>query len=508
MSHSVTRRDFLTHTAQAGAAAGLIDLAFLDQFPAHAADKETPRLVPLSADLEPLVRLIEDTPRNKLIESVARQVRAGTSYQQLLGAVLLAGVRGIQPRPVGFKFHAVLVIHSAHLASLAATDNDRWLPLFWALDNFKNSQAANKTQGDWHMAPVHEAKLPSATQARKRFVDAMDSWDEEGADVAVAALARTAGASEICELFWRYGARDFRDIGHKAIYVANATRTLNTIGWRHAEPVLRSMAYALLEHEGDNPAKREDEKDVIGRENLKRTRQIRQGWTQGKVSAPATTELLAVLRKATPDEASEEVVTLLNKEIAPASIWDALFLGAGELLMRQPGIVGLHCVTSANALRYAFDTSGDEQTRQLMMLQAAAFLTMFRKRMESGKLAELAIDRIEQAELKPEGTAALGEIFRDVSSDRLTAARKTLTLLERKPSALDPLMKEARRLIFAKGNDSHDYKFSSAALEDAYHVTPTWRNRYLASSLFHLRGSGMKDTDLLRRTRAALEAQG
>ena len=47
----------------------------------------------------------------------------------------------------------------------------------------------------------------------------------------------------------RYGARDFRDIGHKAIYVANAWRTLQTIGWQHAEPVLRSLAYALLDHE-------------------------------------------------------------------------------------------------------------------------------------------------------------------------------------------------------------------------------------------------------------------
>ena len=48
-------------------------------------------------------------------------------------------------------------------------------------------------------------------------------------------------------MFWRYGARDFRDIGHKAIFVANSYRTLVTIGWRHAEPILRSLAYALLD---------------------------------------------------------------------------------------------------------------------------------------------------------------------------------------------------------------------------------------------------------------------
>src|SRR5262249_41068779 len=151
--------------------------------------------------------LIEDTERAKLLEAVAGRIKAGTSYQQLLAAVMLAGGRGIQPRPGGFKFHAVLVINSAPLASLAPSDRDRWLPLFWALDNFKSSQAANKTQGDWHMAPVAEAKLPAAHAARQRFTEAMDNWDEEGADVAVSSLVRSAGAAEVIELFWPYGAR-------------------------------------------------------------------------------------------------------------------------------------------------------------------------------------------------------------------------------------------------------------------------------------------------------------
>src|SRR5262249_36840064 len=202
------------------------------------------------------VRPIADRPRDTVTKAVAERVRKGTSYSELLAAVLLAGVRSIRPRPVGFEFHAVLVINSAHLAALAADDKDRWLPLFWALDNFKASQAIKKGKGAWTMQALAEAKLPPAHHAKQRFIEAMENWDEEGADRAVAALYRSAGAGEIMELFWRYGARDFRDIGHKAIYVANSFRALQTIGWRHAEPVLRSLTFALLEHEGDNPAKR------------------------------------------------------------------------------------------------------------------------------------------------------------------------------------------------------------------------------------------------------------
>ena len=72
------------------------------------------------------------------------------------------------------------------------------------------------------------------------------------------------------------------------------------------------------------------------------------------------------------------------------------------------------------------------------------------------------------------------------------------------PDGATALMDAARRLIFTKGRDSHDYKFSSAALEDFYHISPAWRNRFLATSMFNLKGTGDRDNDLIRRTKAAL----
>ncbi len=59
-------------------------------------------------------------------------------------------------------------------------------------------------------------------------------------------------------------------------------------------------------------------------------------------------------------------------------------------------------------------------------------------------------------------------------------------------------------LVFLKGDDAHDYKFSSAVLEDYYHVSPRYRDRYLASSLLLLPGASDKDNNLVKRTRAAL----
>jgi len=508
MSFFPTRRQFVNSSLVAGASVGLADFAFLHGLPPVSAEdvKNVRSKVKLNPDIEPLVGLIEDTPRDKLLDAVVGEMRKGVGYQELLAALLLAGVRSIQPRPVGFKFHAVLVVNSAHLASLAMPDKERWLPLFWALDNFKSSQARNQQEGGWFMGPVAESKLPSGHDARERFIEAMDHWDEEGADAAIASLVRHAGAGEIIELFWRYGARDFRDLGHKAIYAANSWRTLQTIGWRHAEPVMRSLAYAILEHEDGNPAQRDAEPDRPWRENLKRAGLIRPDWQRGQVKQEASKDLLHALRSASYGDACDFVVGLLNKGIDPSSVWDGLFLRAGELLMQQPGIIGIHCVTSVNALHFGYQNSGSDETRRMLVLQAAAFLALFFKRMRGpGKLREdLQIDSLEATGVGSNGGQAVEEILADISKDRVTAARKTIALVSGSNANVAPLMTAARRLIFSKGTDSHDYKLSSASLEDFYNTTPAWRARLLATSMFNLKGTGDRNNNLMERAKAAL----
>ena len=85
----------------------------------------------------------------------------------------------------------------------------------------------------------------------------------------------------------------------------------------------------------------------------------------------------------------------------------------------------------------------------------------------------------------------------------MLAAGKTLAWLKENPAPKE-FITAARRLVFLKGTNAHDYKFSSAVLEDYQNVSPAWRDRYLAASVFNLRGSGDADNTLVHRTRAAL----
>src|SRR6185295_7238428 len=213
---------------------------------------------------------------------------------------------------------------------------------------------------------------------------------------------------------------------------------------------------------------------------------------------------LLAIREGSAVDASEKAVELLLRGVAPQSLFDAFFDGAGELLMRAPGIQSLHATTFTNAVHYAWRQTRDEETRKLLLLQNAAFLPLFRG---NSKDKGLHIDTLEPEPLQASGPAAIEEIFADVSKDknRILASRKILSYLKDNPDP-KPLADAARRLIFLKGRDSHDYKFSSAVLEDFSFMAPAWRNRYLAASVFNLKGSGDKDNDLVKRTRAALNA--
>ena len=497
-----TRRSFLKRATLGGAMLNVADFSCLSQL--GAAEGPPVESVRFTSEIEPLVRLIEETPRERLVEEVAHRLKHGLSYNEILTALLLAGVRNVEPRPsVGFKFHAVLVVNSAHLASLSSTDEDRWLPIFWALDYFKSSQARDVREGNWTMSAVDESRVPGVDRADSAFRTAMESWDVEAADVAVSGLARTTGANQVFESFARYGIRDFRSIGHKAIFVANSWRTLNCIGWRYAEPVLRSLAYALLNHgKESNPADSDHDADRPWRRNQQLAQQIRMDWLSGRSDDQATLSLLSALRTNSPDEVCDYVVRLLNDEVSPQSIYDAYFLAAGELLMRQPGIVALHASTTTNAMHQVFQQSSDDQTRRLVVLQNAAFLPMFRDAMSGrGDVGSARIDELQSVEVADE--SPLDGIFRDVSGDRQVAASKMLRYLENNHSPVAAIQ-AARRLIFLKGTDSHDYKFSSAVLEDFYAVSPKWRNHFLAASVYKLRGTHDKDNGLIERIRNAL----
>jgi hypothetical protein len=149
-----------------------------------------------------------------------------------------------------------------------------------------------------------------------------------------------------------------------------------------------------------------------------------------------------------------------------------------------------------------FDHVGTPQTRKLLLLQNASFLPLFREAMNArGKVGDARIDELTATDARQ--PVSVDSIFDAVGRQPWQAAQNTMTWLSSGQNA-GTLMDAARRLIFLKGTDSHDYKFSTAALEDYFKVSPDVRNRCLAASMYNLKGTSASDNGLVSRIRAAV----
>ena len=505
---NVSRRVFLrnaTSTGLVGSIGGLDALTRIGQ--ASAAETGvTPDMVRFTPDIEPFVRLIEDTPREQCIEAVAERITSGATYQQLLAATFLAGIRNVNPQPPGFKFHCVFLAHAANYLAQSAPVEERFLPLFWVLDVFKKSQADDVREGDF-LLREHPGPLPDGAIAESEFRDAMDDWDELRADAAVTALARSGDPRQVFNMLWAYGARDYRNLGHKAIFVANAWRTLDAIGWQHAEPTLRSLVLGLLDFgktEVVNDYGLDDQAYPANVELVASHLNALPGhWHGGTTNDSATQALLGPLRDGSTDAACALAVQSLRDGTCEGqAVWDAVHLIASELMMRQPGIAGIHAVTSVNGLRFAYEHTNDPQTKLLMLLQGVGWMGQFRNYMKPDKDNDLRIDAMVPDDIASNAEEAAESIYAMVSDDRDAAARMAFAYAQKHDA--NDLFAMGRRLVFLKSSEHHHLKWPAALFEDYHLASPQYRPQLAATSMYYLRGTGHGDSAAVQRAIAAL----
>jgi len=447
-----------------------------------------------------LLELLEEAPRERTVRELALSIRAGLRYEDLLTALTLAAVRDVQPYPdVGFKYHSVMVLRSIDATTRQLPAAERWLPILWAADYFKETQAQERAAGGWRMPaspPLRQGQLhgPQASEdARKAFVTAMDTWDRSGADAAVVRYAATARPAAVFSLLFPYGARDLRAIGHKAIAVSNAHHLISSLGSSQAEAILRSTVAALQNSDSDaDPAHHDWSPDRPGRRNRERLGAIPGNWRAGRDDPGARAELRQSLYRVSEDDAGDVVVQLLRAGISPDAIWQVLFGTAAELILHQPGIVQLHAQTTANALHYAFRVSEDVRTQQLMLLQCAAFIAMFRH-MAGGSAQDLDLATLDAVSPHHCGEGALQEIFEDLAAgERLSATRKTLGYLN---SGGDPplLIAAARHHLVYNAVEPHDYKFAEAVFDNYAHTADSpWARRFLSAGMGYFKAPGKR----------------
>ena len=446
-----------------------------------------------------LHRLMEETPRERAAAGLADLVRAGLDRRRAIAALAVAASRRVQPFPhVGFKYHTVMALQSVHMAAHSLAGGERWLPVFWALDYFKRAQEAERRRSGWTMGPLPGPASGTAAAARKRLVDALDRWDLEAVDPAIVDFARLATPEQLSELLFRYGIRDLRAIGHKAIAVQNVHRLLPGVGPAYALPLLRSLAAALQNRGYDpNPAAGDLPSDRTWRAFQAMLPEVPKTWKQGRRDDAARNGFVRTLRGASELDAGRAVIDLLKHGVSAESIWEGLFATAAELVLRRPAVVPVHAQTSANAFHYAFRRARTESTQLLALLQSAAFMPAFRRGIGNAR-PDLRIEELEPLAVSGNGAEGLREAFSALPHDPVSGARKALRYLQQGGSP-DRLAAGARRQLARYGRRAHDYKFTEAALENYREMAPTaWRDRVLSASMAYFTGPGTAPSPVAR----------
>lgn len=455
--------------------------------PSHAA-----RSVPttIGTDLDALAELVRSTPRADLLAKAVELHRGGTHWRDLLGAAFLAGIRDVEPHPVGFQFHCVLVTSSAFQLAEGSPEPDRLAAALFNLDDFKLSQTADERDGDWTLPPAPAAGDLDVRKATAALTAALTKWDRDAADRAATTLARCGSLDDAFEPLWWFGMRDFTNIGHNPIFVAQAHRTLQQIGWRFGEDVMRSLVRGLL----DGGAGAADQSFVA---NLERSASLRLP-ADAKTSAKGCFELLAGLRHADADRAAAGLADLLRGGLALESALDGMRLFAVEQMWRDPGILAVHALTSLNALRYAAAHARAPRTQAMALLQTASWLVAYRDFLSQrdGYDEEApGIDAIEAAEGEPAAQAvyaAATDGAKGAAGLALAAARKGTGELET----------AVRSTCLRKVREHHEFKYAAALLEEMGAAGADIAPRLFAASLGYLRKPSDADHPLWKQMAA------
>jgi hypothetical protein len=464
---------------------------------------------------------MEETPREQCVRVFVAELRRGLPYRRFLAACLFAGIRRAR------SHHEVYKIHAVHQVSMDARPEERLLPLFWALNGYKQRQE------DFPLAAMTELRgaLPSAADAAGEFREGMQRGDQGRAEAALVALARGQGARPTLEQLWPYGCRNGGTGGHMAIALANCFRALETVGWQQAEPAVRFVVQDWFALGYARPDRYYQANQVRVDEHL---RHLPPDWAGGRADRAATREVLGQIREGQAERASALAVQQLRRRVGAQALWDAVHLATAELLVRHRDGWGLasrplHSNTSTNALHYAFRTATVPATRLLVLLQAIAWAAdKTGGDRAGGALRDLSITDLPALGLPASSDDAVAEIFAQLPTrhyrwdatrrqavlsygrraDADEACRKVFVLARERPDAVPLFVQTAHSWLCRKAsNDTHEYKFLAAILEDADWVSPEWRPHLLASAVHYFHGDRSPDNPVIQQAREALRTR-
>jgi hypothetical protein len=358
------RREFLAQIGQGTLAAtvGYEVASGLGLSPAFAAD--APEALTFGT-LEPLVRLMQETPAGKLLPVLAEKLRTGTDLRTLVAAGALANARTFGGEDY-IGFHTLMAIAPSFHMAQELPAAQRALPVFKVL--YRNTNRIQDHGGckSEVMHAVRPAPLPAGKAAGDALQEAMRKKDLNGAERMFASLV--SGNSDEAFNALLHMVQDHTEV-HRVVLPYRAWDLLGMIGMEQAHALLRqSLRYCLnAESRGWGAAYNEPAKLLPKMLDEYKLHDRKPG--DRKADDAWVDKLSRTIFESSPEQAAAAAAAALAEGMSPADIGEAITLAANQLILRDMGrtpsgevngkppgsvhgdSIGVHACDSANAWR-------------------------------------------------------------------------------------------------------------------------------------------------------------
>jgi hypothetical protein len=357
-----TRRDFLAEVGR-GMLAATVGYELAGELGLASDPGEE---APLSfGPLEPLVRLMQETPVGRLVPELVEKLRSGTDLRRLVAAGALANARTFGGEDyVGF--HTMMALAPAlHMAEELPIDLQP-LPVLKVL--YRNTSRIQERGGRKAevLHPVKPAALSEGRRGGEVLREAVRSRNVDSAERTFAALAQGSVDDAFNGLL--FAVQDNTEV-HRVVLPYRAWDLLGLIGKEQAHALLRqSVRYCVKAESWQHTASWDEPRTLLPKmleghkllDRLPGERKAEDSWIE---------QFSQTLFKSTPEQAADAAAAALAEGMSPSDVGEALTLAANQLVLRdlgrtprdeQPGkplgsvhgdSIGVHACDSANAWR-------------------------------------------------------------------------------------------------------------------------------------------------------------
>ena len=313
--------------------------------------------------LEPLVSLMQQTPSDKLLPVIVKEIQKGTELKTLVAAAALANARSFGGQDY-IGFHTFMALVPAWQMSKELPEAQRPLPVLKVL--YRNTWRIQDTGSQDHevLHQIEAAKVAGDAPTGETVRECSRKIDFASAEQAFATIAKGQPGEAFNHL--QYAMQDEVDV-HRVVLSWRAWDTLNVTGMEHAHTLLRqSVRYCVNSEKGacdrDKAAhearinsishvrhvlpKLLDQYQLVSKPMG--TRRMDDAWIESMSNTIVTSNR---------GRAADAVAAALADGVSPEDVGHALSLSANSLLLRDTAArthgdsKGVHASDSAHAWR-------------------------------------------------------------------------------------------------------------------------------------------------------------